>query len=53
MEDEANYFKVYYQENKEDMDKRSKEWKVKNRERWNAYQAEYKRKRYQSKKKKD
>ena len=43
--------KSYYEQNKEIMDKRSKEWKIKNKEHWNKYQAEYKRKRYVKKKK--
>lgn len=42
--------KTYYEEHKEIMDKRSKEWKIKNKERWNQYQAEYKRKKYIEKK---
>ena len=47
---EENYYKDYYEKNKEEMNKRSKEWKVKNKEAWNKYQSEYKRKRYIKKK---
>jgi len=45
-----NEGKTYYEMNKEIMDARSKEWKKKNREEWNLYQREYKRKRYIKKK---
>jgi hypothetical protein len=48
---EEDYGKKYYQEHKELMDSRSKEWKIKNKEAWNAYQRDYKRIRYQSQKK--
>ena len=41
--------KTYYEEHKEIMDARSKEWKRKNKEAWNAYQREYKRSRYTKK----
>jgi hypothetical protein len=43
--------KTYYEEHKELMDARSKEWKKKNRETWNKYQREYsKRKRWEKRK---
>lgn len=47
---DQEYFKSYYEQNKETMDKRSKEWKIKNKEAWNKYQAEYKRKKYRKEK---
>lgn len=40
---------TYYQKHKEVMDARSKEWKKKNKEAWNKYQREYKKRRYISK----
>ncbi len=43
--------KSYYQEHKELMDARSKEWKKKNKEAWNKYQRDYKRERYKKKEK--
>jgi hypothetical protein len=49
--DNEDYFKDYYREHKEILDARSKEWKLKNREKWNEYQKEYKRKKYIKKKK--
>lgn len=45
--------KTYYKEHKEIMDARSKEWKIKNKERWNKYQAEYKRKKWSEQKQKN
>jgi hypothetical protein len=49
-EDKQEYFKTYYEKNKEVMGKQSKEWKIKNKEAWNSYQAAYKRKKYKEKK---
>lgn len=49
----AEYWKDYYRKNKDVMDARSKEWKNKNREYWNAFQARYARIRYTKKKLKD
>ena len=54
MEEEKDYFKTYYEKNKEVMDERSKEWKRKNKEAWNLYQRDYKRKKYkESREKRD
>ena len=52
MEEEKDYFKTYYEKNKEVMDERSKEWKRKNKEAWNLYQRDYKRKKYKENKEK-
>lgn len=41
--------KTYYEEHKEIMNERSKEWKKINKDAWNKYQREYKRKRYKKK----
>lgn len=49
-EDKQEYFRTYYEKNKEVMSKQSKEWKIKNKEAWNSYQADYKRKKYAEKK---
>lgn len=45
-EDKQEYFKTYYEKNKEVMGKQSKEWKIKNREAWNSFQRKYARIRY-------
>lgn len=37
---------TYYSKHKEKMDERNKEWKKTNREKWNAYQAAYKKRKY-------
>jgi hypothetical protein len=46
MEQNDDYHKTYYENNKEAMNKHSKEWKKRNKDKWNAYQAAYKRRKY-------
>lgn len=43
---QKEYMKQYYSKNKEKMNRQAKRWKLLNRDKWNEYQAEKARQRY-------